>query len=563
MQKVWTFAADFNILSFGIDLFWFFRIMTSHQNFSPHNRRSRKLPTAIRRNRNARPPSPCTTFYTYRNALQWMRGQRDVISRCIQLLQTYPNLIQDESMDRLWEFIEPLVPEEEKEAKSRETNSDMDISDNSGHSLRLTGRRVLQNTSTSVAKVPEKINDEINRSQILNENESKFQETAYRLQIISHRNDDSTDNDTFMHRAVIGALQEDFYVKVPRTSLTSSSSVSDSKLKYQIPGCDLCVYFFTESTLENPNCFLHLCTALSNSIPVVYVKRRNQHLQENLSNTVKRSGQGCSTMQELIDLYLGKVSKPAAGPGKKRLQGREKATAVSRRPSSARERNKEGRRGKRKHSPVSTDNELTRILSNGFNSAFEINELQISSSCDQLKQIISRTIGSNYMHMRSDLFSRHSDSGYANKISGLRHLHSRPHSHKPFMQNKTGTQGYLSSPERHLSGDSVQTLRESYDSFDANELGPLFRSSVRTVKLPPLEQQTTTYLLFDRNQNSGGPKRVEFPIQDLPEFLVESDLEPEDMELIESPIQFHEIDLSRKVNGRMTPESENSCSSWF
>lgn len=49
---------------------------------------------------------------SYHSALNWIRTHQYVISKCVQLLQIYPNLIQDPSMDNFWDFIEPLVRDE-------------------------------------------------------------------------------------------------------------------------------------------------------------------------------------------------------------------------------------------------------------------------------------------------------------------------------------------------------------------------------------------------------------------------------------------------------------------
>lgn len=73
---------------------------------SPSNRRQRRLPHALRPCRN---PLTSPSFYSYHSALQWIRTQQDVISQCVQLVQIYPNLIKDESLDAFWEFLEPLM----------------------------------------------------------------------------------------------------------------------------------------------------------------------------------------------------------------------------------------------------------------------------------------------------------------------------------------------------------------------------------------------------------------------------------------------------------------------
>ncbi|KAH9514833.1 hypothetical protein Btru_023752 [Bulinus truncatus] len=541
--------------------------MTSLQRFSPQNRRYRKLPTVVRRNRNSRPPSPTSTFYTYQNALAWVRSQQDVISRFIQLLQTYPNLIQDESTDRFWEFLEPLLPEE-KETKSRETSSDMDTSDNSSNSLRLTGVQVLR-PGVNHFKVMNPSDNDIPRAPLPNQ-----LDFAPRLQVISRPDGSSTQEDALFHRAVIGALQEDFFVRVHAAPYLSQQ---DSNCNPTSSDPDLCVYLFTDSTFENTGCLRTLCAAISRATPVVYVKRQGQQLPDNFSVLVRRSTQGYNTVKEFLSAHLDQPPLQARAPVKKRLHGKDPVREhdPARRPSSARERNKDGRdggrRGKRRHSPAPVDNsEVARILASGFSGACAIGEADVKTGFDRLKQMINKALRcslrtQDLLYIRPDLVAAHAENSYSNAANDhLQRPPSRTPSHKPSLLNISGTQEHLPSGDwRHAKNSSQAMMGGNSDGHGCHDCGPLFRTSIRTVKLPPLEQQATTYLLFDRNRNADGPRIVEFPFKKPPEFLVNSDLESIDLEPMESPIQFHEIDLSRQVNGRMTPESENSCSSLF
>lgn len=82
--------------------------MAYPQGVNKKTQRRRKLPD-IHQADNTLSTSAAVFWYSYHTALTWIRSNEHVISKCVQLLQIYPNLIQDKSMEHLWDFIQSLL----------------------------------------------------------------------------------------------------------------------------------------------------------------------------------------------------------------------------------------------------------------------------------------------------------------------------------------------------------------------------------------------------------------------------------------------------------------------
>ncbi|CAL1541859.1 unnamed protein product, partial [Lymnaea stagnalis] len=356
--------------------------MASQPSTAHQNRRLRKLPLVVRRYRSSHPSTPAASFYTYQNALLWIRNQQDLISRFVQLLQTYPNLIQDESMDHFWEFIEPLLLEE-KETKSRGASAALNSPGVKGHVTRLTGGaetptpsyfqfRDIPSASTSRTTTP----DQHTRTPLVH--------------IISHCDQATADDEKAMHGAVIGTLQEDFFVKVTKNI---PGPPNGRKRDYVITETDACVYLFNDSTLADPHCFNDLCVALSRAIPVVYIKHPKLELpQAFLDVLITRICRGYASWRDYIENF--ELNHYTNIPSKKRHKEKLEPLDVKYRPSSTRDSmltGSDGRRGKRRHSPIPSDNDLVYTLTNAFKDACVFDETDIKFQ-EKLKQVLHKSI---------------------------------------------------------------------------------------------------------------------------------------------------------------------------
>ncbi|KAL8585125.1 hypothetical protein ACOMHN_013141 [Nucella lapillus] len=68
------------------------------------HRRRRRLPYVQRTGRSR----PLTYWPSYKGGVDWLRRHHGILDTALGLLEIYPNLIQDRSMDVMWEFISPF-----------------------------------------------------------------------------------------------------------------------------------------------------------------------------------------------------------------------------------------------------------------------------------------------------------------------------------------------------------------------------------------------------------------------------------------------------------------------
>ncbi|XP_050405039.1 uncharacterized protein LOC126820906 [Patella vulgata] len=85
--------------------------MNSHKQFQ--GRQSRKLPHVPRGKKNH------VFWPTYRGAVEWMRKHQEILDTATGLLEIYPNIIRDYSLDSFWNFIKPYVNRYTEDTRSQ------------------------------------------------------------------------------------------------------------------------------------------------------------------------------------------------------------------------------------------------------------------------------------------------------------------------------------------------------------------------------------------------------------------------------------------------------------
>ncbi|XP_059161150.1 uncharacterized protein LOC131944499 [Physella acuta] len=501
---------------------------------SPSNRRQRRLPHALRPCRN---PLTSPTFYSYQSALQWIRTQQDVISQCVQLVQIYPNLIKDESMDAFWEFLEPLmgqaaIPDAGTMLTSKSISRNIRDTKRYGVKTRSQGPSNVTEPgpSTTVTGVAPMVADD----------------KTPRVHLISHCQAGSADVDRLLHDGVLRILLEEFYTRQNRHGHTGLPSLGTS-IRDKMADTDVCVYLFNEATMEDTACFNELCVALELNIPIVYVRYHKHTKTDKLPDIILRKSNGFQSLKDYMDNHRETLRPSSSTVTKNSIGQRDKLEPLSikSRPSSANDKMSGSdrmsgsdklsgsERKRRKHSQVSSEIDLVYTLVNSFKHACAFDESDPAGSALHLKRVVHEKLGNPDQ-------TDPTQSATCDELT-IKAPHTSKHN------------GLVETSERFLSTNNRSSDNEAETAAESSRYS---HGGAQLVKLPPLELPTTTYLIFDRDQNNVGPRRVEFPLRDPREHMVDSDVDPEEMEPPNSPIQYHEIDLSRKINDRLTPDSD-------
>ncbi|XP_012934835.1 uncharacterized protein LOC106011065 [Aplysia californica] len=376
-------------------------------NNSPVGRRRRKLPTIHRRDVTGTNETPLF-WYSYQNALHWMQNKEDVISKFVELLQLYPNLIQDASLDRFWGFLQPLLSSPGEEGKSS------DRPEVKVRSVSLTGPPPVKTKMAGRA-------GDIPQISVTESRESPApvlcipaqHARSPRVHLISHCTQPGTFcSDRLLHQGVMEMLREDFYV---RHSQVRHIPADDEELIHLLVGngektsrhcvvaeSDVCVYLFNESTLEDEGCFHDLCLAIVSRIPVVYVRDHSSELPNSFSDIIHRTSRGSATLKDYVDRFV-EPNIPHAPPSQKsfspkvcRSKSKLAPLSLRARPISAEGlvvRGSDPRRSRRGLSPKTSEADLIFTLVNNFKSACVFDGADTDKCALRLKRAIYQAVG--------------------------------------------------------------------------------------------------------------------------------------------------------------------------
>lgn len=354
-----------------------------------------------------------------------------------------------------------------------------------------------------------------------------------RVHLISHCEAASADVDKLLHDGVLHILLEEFYTRQNRHGHVGLPSLSNSITRHKMADTDICVYVFNAATMEDTACFNELCVALELNIPVVYVRYHKHTKTDKFTDIILRKSNGFQSLKDYMDNHRESLRPSSSTVTKNSIRQKDKLKPlnIKTRPSSANEKMSGSERKRRKHSQVSSEIDLVYTLVNNFKHACAFDESDLAGSAHHLRSVVHEKL--------SNLDRGEPTQGATSDELTINPIFSSKHN------------GLVETSERLLS----TTTRSIHNDAEITaEPSTYLHGGVRLLKLPPLEQPTTTYLIFDRD--NVGPRKVEFPLRDPREHMVDSDVDPEEMEPPNSPIHYHEIDLSRKINDRLTPDSD-------
>lgn len=405
-----------------------------------------------------------------------------------------------------------------------------------------------------------------------------------RVHLISRGSSDKCATDRLLQAGVLDMLAEDFYIRVTnvRHHHTRPDVCKDPKRQYIIAESDVCVYLFNDGTLEDAACFHDLCIALAQKIPVVYIRYHKQQLPKTFSDTINCLSKGCVTLKDYMHKFVPEThssSSDSLSVKSTRVKKKLAPLIVGHRSRSTGELNVNGILEKHYRSSMPLDIDLVFTLVSNFKNACVFDETDLEESCAKVKQKIHQVLGirdsGNEQHVSNANNVR--DQSYAG-ISGVTSASiSNNHLNKTVTLANARASTAISrhrflavpDPQDMISarewGNFVsapvsphEKTNRDYSSDGEDDSVVSLDSDARMVCSPVLEQKATTYLIFDHSNVLDGPRKVEFPAE-TDSAITDDHLDSDDYDAAsESPINFHEIDLSREINSRGTPESDTS-----
>ncbi|CAG5122134.1 unnamed protein product [Candidula unifasciata] len=553
--------------------------MANYQGGSQKPRRRRKLPN-IHHTDSTISTDAAIFWYSYHTAVSWIRSNEHIISKCIQLLQIYPNLIQDKSMDHLREFIQSLLQGDHSAGvKQREVIR---------HKREADTTRKLQRKDSSgkVTGIPQ-----ISVTESINSPAPSFLISARhartpRVHLISRCSYmDNVSTDRLLHFGVLDMLDEDFYIRVTNVRHQSQPDVrKDTKRQYIVAESDVCVYLFNNATLEDASCFHDLCIALAKKIPVVYIRHHKQQLPKTFPDTINSLSKGCVTLKDYMHKFVPEThtaSSDSLSVKTTRVKKKLAPLIVGNRSWSTGELNVNGILGKHCRSSVPLEIDLVFTLVSNFKNACVFDETDMDECCSKVKHRIHEVLGigdsSDELHPVSNSNKvDHPDSSEicdvnlrvsnnrCNKTTTLAGVRASTAISRHRFLSVPDPQDITSAREWSYSGSSYhpppdKTNHDCNSDGDEDSVISFDSNDARMICSPVLEQKATTYLIFDHSNLIEGPRKVEFPAEGDSAVVIVDETDSDDYDATTgSPINFSEIDLSREINSRGTPESDTS-----
>ena len=199
---------------------------------------------------------------SFAEALEWIRSRKSDLDTALRLCHLYPNLIQEECLDGLWDFLLPFIQ------KGTKLNRSSTLDDS-----RLDGGLMPAEISIPNHGTDSKRNYKSKRCK---QSQLDIKETEYAKNIfvcVSCNNEDSLCSTAAMK--LISKLTSHYFVRCSSASPSIDAIVS-------IRQASVFVFVLDAYTLNNENNIKELMEAWSNSIPIVMLKHRNYQLPENL-----------------------------------------------------------------------------------------------------------------------------------------------------------------------------------------------------------------------------------------------------------------------------------------
>ncbi|KAL8566807.1 hypothetical protein ACOMHN_052205 [Nucella lapillus] len=412
----------------------------SHPTFQI--RRRRRLPHVQRASRSR----PSGTFWlTYSRAVDWLRRNHGVIDKTVELLEIYPTLIQEMSLDALWEFLAPFVTRPVTDIttlpKSRPPTSDRPES-------------IIRPASQSGP--PGTVSSAVSNRSISSRrsHKGKFPASSETLQIpvisVTYASDDKApelqglmgDGDTFanrtprvylcclcnhptgeetLYRHVLHALQHDFYVKSGPCADERSFVFWDD-----ISEADICVFLLDDLSLNTPTCFKSLCAACTLKTPILFLKDSKYSLPVPLPDII---------LQHNLGLESPELSRASTPIGPRRSMTPEVSHHTAHTSAAAgRSFSTQGSRVERSQQRAKQkveDRDMVLCLLNGYRDALVFEERRHQECEKELRETVHKLLGTGH----NDPISTNGSVTLAPKSSNT--LRPIARSHRPRRVHRT------------------------------------------------------------------------------------------------------------------------------
>ncbi|ESO94231.1 hypothetical protein LOTGIDRAFT_161440 [Lottia gigantea] len=476
-------------------------------------RRGRKLPHVPRQTKY----KPNVFWPTYRGAVSWLRQHQKILDTAIGLLEIYPNIISDYSLDSFWDFIKPfLYPDKsEKLTLHRKT----------------TGNPKRPTKQTAV--ILPKINTKIPLISVTHDSDPE-NESEIGIETV-------TDNHKVSRVCVSGKLQDKHeidYTPQIVEELTSFSFVfyispinRSNDVLYE---ADSLIFLLGDYTLSDDYCCESLVSAWSLDIPTVFVRNKNFKLSSPLPDTF---------IKHAINIDGGwrgggRSLSPSVGASSLRLKRdrfkrSDSATSVL--------------TGSYKDSKASVcSSDLVFYLLNGYREAVVYDDKLSDITSREIKLLLSKKM--EFSRTFSSM-SKHPEEIIKNKNSDNLEEHSN------LFNRNTDSGQFLRIP------DPLECLNIETELFPTRLEEPRPSNLEKTMHLtvpPDIDQdpdsgvhspieKETFYLVYPdplASLRTTCPQIVKWPPdeEDGPLFS------PDSPSTLDSPITFSDIDLSKEIN---------------